>query len=68
MITVSLTTDQFAMLQRAVRSERDRESALAYNSPWPANGHHEANVRLLDRVDDTLADAVARRIAEVTAR
>ncbi|HBB75415.1 MAG TPA: hypothetical protein DC048_13325 [Planctomycetaceae bacterium] len=65
MITVNLTTDQFAALERIVRDAREQESRMAYASPWPANSHHEANVRLMDTIEDTLRDAVAARIAEV---
>lgn len=62
MITVNLTTDQFAMLHRIVRDARAQESSLAYNSQWPANGHHEANARLIDGIDDTLRIALDFRI------
>jgi len=65
MITVNLTTDQIAMLQRIVRDAREQESRLAYAAAWPANSHHEANVRLIDTIEDAMRDAVAARIAEV---
>lgn len=67
MITVTLTNDQYVMLRLAVLNERERESSLAYNSSWPANGHHESNVRLLDVVGDLLSDAARHRISEVAA-
>lgn len=66
MITVNLTNDQFVMLQRLVHDGCENESRLAYESQWPANGYHEANVRLLDGIDDTLRDAVADRIRKIT--
>ena len=64
MTNVSLTNDQFAMLHRLVRDGRERESRLAYESQWPANSHHEANVRLIDNIDDTLRVAVEFRIRQ----
>lgn len=70
MITVNLTNDQFAMLHRLVRDGREQESTRAYNSQWPANSHHEANVRLIDSVDDAMRAAVdaAIRINRAKAR
>jgi hypothetical protein len=70
MITVILTNDQFAMLHRLVRDGRAQESTLAYTSQWPANSHHEANVRLIDSVDDAMRAAVdaAVRINRAGAR
>lgn len=67
MIAVNLTNEQFAMLHRLVRDARGNESRLAYDSRWPENGHHEANVRLIDDIDDTLRDAVADRIRQTKA-
>lgn len=67
MITVTLTNDQYVMLRLAVLNERERQSSLAYTSSWPANGHHESNVRLLDTVGDLLHDAAKQRISEVMA-
>ena len=70
MITVALTNDQFAMLHRLVREGREQESTRAYGSQWPANSHHEANVRLIDSVDDAMRAAVdaAVRVNNVMAR
>ena len=62
MINVNLTNEQFAMLHRLVRDGREHESRLAYNSRWPENGHHEANVRLIDSIDDTLRMSLDFRI------
>ena len=70
MITVNLTSDQFAMLHRLVRDGREQESIRAYNSQWPANSRHEANVRLIDSVDDAMRAGLdaADRIRRVMAR
>lgn len=65
MINVNLTNDQFAMLHRLVRDGRERESRMAYNAQWPENSHHEASVRLIDSIDDTLRMALDFRIRAI---